>query len=75
MLVSGMEEWWSDSGNGAWCLPLTEEVAEIGYCMELGIPGGGGSIGDGIGDGVKAVDNGFGWSDHRDGEVMVTEVN
>jgi hypothetical protein len=36
---------------------------------------GGGSIGDGIGDGVKAVDNGVGWCDGRDGEVVMTEVD
>ncbi len=28
--------------------------------MELGAAGGGGSIGDGVGDGVEAVDNGVG---------------
>ncbi len=43
--------------------------------MELGVAGGGGSIGDGVGDGVKAVDNGVGWCDSWDGEVVVTEVN
>jgi hypothetical protein len=51
------EVWRSGSGNGAWFLPPTEEVVESGDCVELGIAGGGGSIGDGIGDGVKAVDN------------------
>jgi hypothetical protein len=56
----GMKEWWSDSGNGAWFLPLTEEVAESGYCMKLGVAGGGGSIGDGVGDGGEAVHNGVG---------------
>ncbi len=74
-MCSGMEEWWSDSGNGAWFLPPTEEVAESGYCMQLGIPGGRGSIGDGIGDGVKAVDNGVDWCDGWDGEVVMMEVN
>jgi hypothetical protein len=53
-----MDEWQSDSGNGVWFLPPTEEVAESRDCMELGIAGGGVSIGVGIGDGVKAVDNG-----------------
>ncbi len=72
---SSMEEWWSDSGNGAWFLPLIEEFAESGDCVELGIAGGVGSFGDGIGDGVKAVDNGVGWCDSRDGEVVVTEVD
>jgi hypothetical protein len=43
--------------------------------MELGIACGGGSIGDGIGDGVKAVDNGIGWCDGQDGEVVMTEVD
>ncbi len=42
--------------------------------MELGITGGGGSIGDGIGDDVKAVDNGVGWCDSWDDEIVVTEV-
>jgi hypothetical protein len=43
--------------------------------MEVGIACGGGSIGNGIGDGVKAVDNGVGWCDRRDGEVVMTEVD
>jgi hypothetical protein len=43
--------------------------------MELGIACGGGSIGDGIGDGIKAVDNGVGWCDGQDGEVVMTEVD
>jgi hypothetical protein len=47
-MCGGMEEWRSDGGNGAWFPPPTEEVAESGYCMELGIAGGGGSIGDGV---------------------------
>jgi hypothetical protein len=51
----------SDSGDGVWFLPPTEEVAESGYCMELAVASGGGSIGDGIGDGIKAVDNGVSW--------------
>jgi hypothetical protein len=33
--------------------------------MELGIACGGGSICDGIGDGVKAVDNSDGWCDSQ----------
>jgi hypothetical protein len=70
-----MEEWQRDGGNGVWFLPPNEEVAESGYCMELGIACGGGSIGDGIGDGVMAVDNGVGWCDCRDGEVVMKEVN
>ncbi len=72
----GMEDWQSDGGTGAWfLLPPTEEVAESEYCMELGIACGGRSIGDGVGDGVKAVDNGVGWCDSQDGEVVMTEVN
>jgi hypothetical protein len=43
--------------------------------MELGVACGRGSIGDGVGDGVKAVDNGVGWSDGQDGEVVMTEVD
>ncbi len=43
--------------------------------MELVIACGGGSIGDGIGDGVKAVDNGVGWCDGQDGEVVMMEDN
>jgi hypothetical protein len=43
--------------------------------MELGADCGGGSIGDGIGDGDKAVDNGVGWCDGREGEVVMMEVN
>jgi hypothetical protein len=43
--------------------------------MELSITGGAGSTGDGVGDGVKAVNNGVGWCDSRYGEVVVTEVN
>ncbi len=74
-MCGGMEAWWSDSGNGAWFLPPTEKVMESGYCMGLGIAGGGGSIGDGFGDSVKAVDNGVGWCDGRDGEVVMTEVD
>jgi hypothetical protein len=70
-----MEKWRSDGGSGVWFLPPTEEVTESGYCMELGIAGGGGSIGDGIGDGIKAVDNGVGWCDGRDGEVVMMEVD
>jgi hypothetical protein len=43
--------------------------------MELGITCGGRSIGDGVGDGIKAADNGVGWCDGRDGEVVMMEVN
>ena len=39
------------------------------------VAGGGRSVGDGIGDGVQAVDDGVGGCDSRDGEVMVAEVN
>jgi hypothetical protein len=74
-MCSGLEDWWSDGGAGAWFLPPTEEVAESGYCMELGVACGGGSIGDGIGDGVEAVDNCVGWCDGQDGEVVMMEVN
>ncbi len=72
---SGMEDWQSDGGTGAWFLPPTEEVAESGYCMKLGVACGGGSIGDGVGDGVKAVDNSVGGYDGWDGEVVMTEVD
>ena len=72
MCGGGMEDWRS---FGNWFLPPTEEVTESGYCIELGIACGGGSIGDGIGDGVKAMDNGVGWCDSRDGEVVMMEVN
>jgi hypothetical protein len=58
-----MEVWRSDSDKGAWFLPPTEEVMESGDCVELGNPGGGGNIGDGVGDGIVAVDNGVGWCD------------
>ncbi len=43
--------------------------------MDLGIACGGGSIVDGIGDGVEAVDYGVGWCDGQDGEVVMTEVD
>jgi hypothetical protein len=43
--------------------------------MELGIAGGRGSIGDGVGGGIKAVDNRVGWCDGRDGEVVMMEVD
>ena len=43
--------------------------------MQLCIAGDEGSINDGIRDGVKAVDNGVGWCDGQDGEVVMTEVN
>ncbi len=52
LMCGGLADWRSDGWNGAWFLPPTEEVAESGYCMELGITGGGGSIGDGVGDGI-----------------------
>ncbi len=73
----GLVDWRSDGGDSAWFLPPAEEVVVSGYCMELGIACGGGSIGDGygIGDGIKAVDNGVGWCDGRDGEVVMTEVD
>ncbi len=58
-----------------WFLPLTEEVVESRYCMDLGVACDGGSIADGIGDGVKAVDNSVGWCDGQDGEVVMTKVN
>ncbi len=35
----------------------------------------GGSIGDGTGDGIKAVDNGVGWCGGRDGEVVMVEAD
>jgi hypothetical protein len=74
-MCGGLADWQSDGGDGGWFLPPTEEVRENGYCMELGIVCGGGNIGDGIGDGIKAVDNGVGWCDGQDSEVMMTEVN
>jgi hypothetical protein len=70
-----MEVWRSGSGNGVWLFPPTKEVAESGDSMELGIAGGGGSIGDGVGDGIEAVDNGVGWCDSQDGEIVVMEVD
>jgi hypothetical protein len=74
-MCGGLEDWWSDSGAGVWFLPPTEEILESGYCMKLGVACGGGSIGDGVGDGIKAVDNGVGWCDGRDDEVVMTEVD
>ncbi len=74
-MCGSMEDWRSDSGTGAWFLLWTEEVVESRYCMELGVACGGGSIGDGVGDGVEAVDNGVGWCDGQDGEVVMTEVD
>jgi hypothetical protein len=74
-MCGGLADLRSDSGDDAWFLAPTEEVAESGYCMELGIACGGGSIGDGIVDGVKAVDNGVGWCDCRHGEVVMVEVD
>jgi hypothetical protein len=70
-----MEVWRSGSGKGMWILPLTEEVTESGDCVELGIAGGGGSFGEGIGDGTKAVDNGGSWCDSQDGKIVVMEVD
>ncbi len=72
-MCSGLAKWQSDGGDGVSFLPPTEKVTESRNFMELG--GGGGSIGDGIGDGVKAVDNGVSWCDGPDGEVVMTEVN
>jgi hypothetical protein len=69
-MSGGLAEWRSDSGDGAWFLTPTQKVTESGDCMELGIACGGGSVGDCIGDGVKAVDNGVGWCDGWDGEVV-----
>ena len=43
--------------------------------MKLGIAGSRGSIVDGIGDGIKAVDNCVGWCDSWDGEIVVMEVD
>jgi hypothetical protein len=74
-VCSSKEVWRSGSGNGAWLFPPTEEVAESGDSVELGVIGGGGSIGDGIGDGIEAVDNGVSWCDSQDGEIVVTEVD
>ena len=74
-MCSSMDDWQSDGGDGVWFLPPTEKVTESRNCMELGVACGGGSIGDGIGDGVKAVDNGVSWCDGPDGEVVMTEVN
>jgi hypothetical protein len=61
----------SGSGNGAWLFLPTEEVMESGDNIELGVSGGGGSIGDGVGDGVEAMDNGVGWCDSWDGEIVM----
>jgi hypothetical protein len=47
-MCTGREKLQSDSGNGTWFLPPTKEVMESGYRIELGIAGGGGSIGDGV---------------------------
>jgi hypothetical protein len=60
-ICGGLAEWQSVGGDSVWFLPPTEKVTESGNCMELYIACSGGSIGDGIGDGVKAVDNGVGW--------------
>ncbi len=63
-------------GRGClWCFPLAKEVSEGGDCMKLRVAGGGRSVGDGIGDGVQAVDNGVGRCYGWDGEVVVTKVN
>jgi hypothetical protein len=74
-MCGGLADWRSDVGDGAWFLPPTEKVTESGDCMELGVACGEGSIGDGIGDGVKAVNNGVGWCDSQDDEVVMMEVN
>jgi hypothetical protein len=74
-MCGGVEDWQSEGGAGVWFLSPTEEVAESGYCMELGVACGGGSIGNGVGDGVKVVDNGVGWCDSWDSEVVMMEVN
>ncbi len=74
-MCGGLVDWRGYGGDGAWFLPPTEKVTESRNCMELGIACGGGSIGDGIGDGVKAVDNNVSWCDGRDGEVVMTEVD
>jgi hypothetical protein len=74
-MCGGLEDWRSDGGAGAWFLPPTEEAVETGYCMEQGVACGGGSICNDVGDGIKAVDNGVGWCDGRDGEVVMTEVD
>jgi hypothetical protein len=73
--VRCLAEWRSDGGDGVWFLPPTEKVTESGDCIELGVTCGRGSIGDGIGDGVKAVDNGVGWCDGQGGEVVMMEVD
>ena len=39
------------------------------------VAGGGRSVGDGIGDGIQAVDDGVGGCYSWDGEVVVAEVN
>jgi hypothetical protein len=70
-MCGGLADWQSDGGDSVWFLPPSEEVMESGYCMELGISCGRGSIGDGVGDGVKAVDNGVGWCDSWDDEVVM----
>jgi hypothetical protein len=54
---------------------LAEEISEGGDCMKLRVAGGGRSVGDGIGDGVQAVDDGVGGCYSWDGEVVVAEVN
>jgi hypothetical protein len=74
-MCDGLADWRSDGGDSVWFLPPTEEVTESGYCMELGVACGGGSIGDGVGDGIKAVENGVGWCDGWDGEVVMAEVD
>ena len=74
-MSGGLAEGRSDSGDGAWFLTPTEKVTESRDCMELGIACGGGSVGDCVGDGIKAVDNGVSWCDGWDGEVVMTEVD
>jgi hypothetical protein len=43
--------------------------------VDLCIAGSGGSIVDGVGDGVKAMGNCVGWCDSQNDEVVVTEVD
>ncbi len=40
-----------------------------------GVDGCRGSIVDGVGDGIKVVENCVGWCDSQDGEVVVMEVD
>jgi hypothetical protein len=70
-----MDMWRSGCGKGAWLLSPTEKVAESGHCVKLVIAGGGESIGDGVGDGIKAVDNVVDWCNSWDGEIVVMKVD